>query len=252
MVKVSPDEHAEEQITSICAAVWKSGVDGVVVGNTTTSRPEGTCLSETEATVMEERGGYSGPQVFHRTVSLVKKYRQILDYPLQEQNKSQQTQLQPPEAISRGIEASFKRGERNLEDASDGSIDQLLIGVPKRHSSSTTGGTKSDTATTPSSSQHLEQSSTSKPPAQPVTLTPKIIFCTGGITNGQQALEVLSAGAFGGSDIHRYDLAKYSGANLLTISTTALVYGGVGKITSMKQEMRHKIQTSLQSDVRRS
>lgn len=36
----------------------------------------------------EERGGYSGPQLFHRTVSLVEKSRRILDCPLHEQNAS--------------------------------------------------------------------------------------------------------------------------------------------------------------------
>ena len=30
--KVSPDEDSEEQVTSICAAVWAARVDGVVVG----------------------------------------------------------------------------------------------------------------------------------------------------------------------------------------------------------------------------
>ena len=87
LVKVSPDEDTEEQIASICAAVWRSGVVyGVVDGNTTISKPEGTSLSKTEAAVMEERGGCSGPQLFHRTVSLAEKYRRILDYPLHEQN----------------------------------------------------------------------------------------------------------------------------------------------------------------------
>ena len=38
----------------------------------------------------------------------------------------------------------------------------------------------------------------------------------------------------------------------LTINTTALVYGGVGTITSMKQEIRHNIRMSLESDVRGS
>ena len=95
MVKAVLDEDTEEQVATICAAVWASGVDGVVVGNTTTLRPEMTCLSKTEATLMEERGGYSGPQLFHRTVSLVKMYRRVLDFPLLEQNQSQQTQLQP-------------------------------------------------------------------------------------------------------------------------------------------------------------
>lgn len=93
MVKVSPDEDTEEQIASICAAVWRSGVDGVVVGNTTISRPDGPNLSKIEAADMKERGGYSGPQLFYRTVSIVKKYRRILDYPLHNQNVTQQTQL---------------------------------------------------------------------------------------------------------------------------------------------------------------
>jgi len=39
MVKVSPDQDSEEEVASICAAVWTSGVDGVVVGNTTLSKP---------------------------------------------------------------------------------------------------------------------------------------------------------------------------------------------------------------------
>ena len=30
LVKVSSDEDTKEQIASICAAVWRSGVDGVV------------------------------------------------------------------------------------------------------------------------------------------------------------------------------------------------------------------------------
>lgn len=89
MVKVSPNKDIEEQVASICAAVWRSGMDGVVVGNTTTSKTEGTSLSKTEDAVMEERGGYSGTQLFHRTVSLVKKYRRISDYPLHEQIASQ-------------------------------------------------------------------------------------------------------------------------------------------------------------------
>jgi len=43
------------------------------VGNTTISRPKGTCLSKAEVAVMEERGRYSGPQLFYRTLSLAKK-----------------------------------------------------------------------------------------------------------------------------------------------------------------------------------
>lgn len=195
MVKVSPDEDTEEQVASICAAVWASGVDGVIVGNSTRLRmdalPE-TSLSKTEAAIMREQGGYSGPQLFHRTVDLVKKYRRILDYPLYEKNKSQQAQLQPQEATGTRIEASIEHDASNLEDASNESVNQHLIRIPERYSTSTTGSPGSDTPAL-SALRHLEQSSTSK--VSPATLTPKVIFCTGGITNGQQAIEVLIAGA---------------------------------------------------------
>ena len=83
MVKVSPDEDSEEQISGICEAVWDSGVDGVIVGNTTKKRPDplpkGYLLSQSEAKVLLEQGGYSGPQMFERTLALVKKYRKALD-----------------------------------------------------------------------------------------------------------------------------------------------------------------------------
>ncbi len=197
MVKVSPDEGSEEQIASICAAVWRSGVDGVVVGNTTFSRPDGTGLSKLEADVMEERGGYSGPQLFHRTVSLVKKYRRILDYPLHDQKLSDQTEQQPHEATDPQFEASDKRDEQSLIGASDESSNQRLLRIPETRSSPTTGGIGSDVASAPASvpSPNLEQSVTPQVSTQPATLAPKTIFCTGGITNGQQALEVLNAGA---------------------------------------------------------
>lgn len=194
MVKAGLDEDTEEQVATICAAVWASGVDGVV-GNTTTLRPERTCLSRTEAALMEERGGYSGPQLFHRTVSLVKKYRRVLDYPLHEQNQSQQTQLKVQEATGTRNVASFKRDEKNPEEVSDELINQRLIRGQERHSLSRTHGTGPDIAPALSASQHLEHPSTSKVLAQPATFSPKVIFCTGGITNGQQALEVLDAGA---------------------------------------------------------
>lgn len=83
MVKVSPDEDSEEQVSGICQAVWSSGVDGVIVGNTTRERPEplpaGYVLPEKESQTLLEQGGYSGPQMFDRTLALVKKYRSTLD-----------------------------------------------------------------------------------------------------------------------------------------------------------------------------
>ncbi|CBX90794.1 hypothetical protein LEMA_P058280.1 [Plenodomus lingam JN3] len=83
MVKVSPDEDSEEQISGICEAVWDSGVDGVIVGNTTKKRPDplprGYALPASEAKLLLEQGGYSGPQMFERTLALVTKYRKALD-----------------------------------------------------------------------------------------------------------------------------------------------------------------------------
>lgn len=83
VVKVSPDEDSDEQVFGICDAVLNSGVDGIIVGNTTTGRPGpipvGYELSGKEATLMREPGGYSGPQLFEKTLELVKRYRAILD-----------------------------------------------------------------------------------------------------------------------------------------------------------------------------
>lgn len=188
MVKVSPDEDTEEQVASICAAVWASGVDGVVAGNTTLSKPsplpEGTSLSKDEAAAMEERGGYSGPQLYPRTLSLVKKYRRILDYPLHEHDGSQQTQLQHRKAKC-----------NNLKEASNESNKSSSTSVLARSPQSAPGGTGSDTTPSVSAPHHLEQSFTPTTSAQPTILTPKALFCSGGITTGEQAMEVLNAGA---------------------------------------------------------
>lgn len=128
MVKVSPDEDSEEQIYGICEAIWKSGVDGVIVGNTTKKRPDpipkGFLMPKNEVETLLEQGGYSGPQMFERTKTLVARYRRLLD------------QTAEPTAPS------------------------------------------------------------------------KVIFATGGITNGKQALEVLNAGAS------------------VAMIYTAMVYGG--------------------------
>lgn len=151
-------------------------------------------MSEADAAIMREQGGYSGPQLFHRTASLVKKYRRILDLPLHGQNESHQTQLQPQEDMAMRIEATVKRDEANLKDFPNRSIDQPLLHVPERHTSSATDGTAADSAPALSASHHHEQLSTSEV-SEPAKLIPKVIFCTGGVENGQQALEVLNAGA---------------------------------------------------------
>lgn len=83
MVKVSPDEDDDLQMRGIAEAVWRSGVDGVIVGNTTKRReglvPTGHKLSWKEEKLLQEQGGYSGPQMYERTLGLVKRYRQLLD-----------------------------------------------------------------------------------------------------------------------------------------------------------------------------
>ncbi|KAL1843211.1 hypothetical protein VTJ49DRAFT_2762 [Mycothermus thermophilus] len=150
MVKVSPDEEDDAQIEGVVQAVWASGVDGVIVGNTTKRRtglvPKGLRLSKAEQQNLGEEGGFSGPAMFERTRNLVKRYRAMLD-------------------------------SYNLKTAGLGDVF----------------------------------------PSQ------KVIFATGGITNGEQALEVLNAGAS------------------VAMVYTGLVYGGSGTITRIKREMGEKL-----------
>ena len=147
MVKVSPDEDEDEQMEGIAQAVYASGVDGVIVGNTTKRRadlvPAGVRLTAKEQTALMEQGGYSGPAMFDRTLDLVGRYRKMLD---------------------------------------SGSLEATASGK---------GG--------------AEQ---------------KVIFATGGITNGEQALRILNAGAS------------------VAMVYTGLVYGGAGTVTRIKGEMR--------------
>ncbi|SPN98464.1 related to orotate reductase (NADH2) [Cephalotrichum gorgonifer] len=142
MVKVSPDEDSDAQVKDIVRAVWESGVDGVIVGNTTRRKmqaiPAGVPVTNREKGIlMMADGGFSGPSMYGRTLDLVKKYRKWLDVP------------------------SFK-GK-------------------------------------------------------------KVIFATGGITNGKEAAEIREAGA---------DVAMVY---------TGLVYGGSGTVTRIKDEMRREI-----------
>lgn len=153
MVKVSPDEDEAAQMEGIVSAVYTSGVDGVIVGNTTKRRtgllPQGVQLNHREQSALMETGGFSGPVMFERTLDLVGKYRKMLD-------------------------------DFSLQDAA----------------ARTDDGDKT------------------KQPSQ------KVIFATGGIKNGQQALQVLNAGAS------------------VAMVYTGMVYGGAGTVTRMKGEMR--------------
>lgn len=144
MVKVSPDEDDDTQVSGIVSAVFASGVDGVIVGNTTKRRqglaPAGLRLTVRDQKALAEEGGYSGPAMFQRTLDLVGKYNKLLH------------------------EESLKTGEAN-----------------------------------------------------------KVIFATGGITNGEQALKVLNAGAH------------------IAMVYTGMVYGGAGTVTRIKSEMKKEI-----------
>lgn len=86
MVKVSPDEDTDAQVKDIVRAVWESGVDGVIVGNTTRRKlqsvPSGVPISNAEKAVLTQAdGGFSGPPMYGRTLELVKRYRRWLDVP---------------------------------------------------------------------------------------------------------------------------------------------------------------------------
>ena len=169
LVKVSPDESSMDQIEGVCAAVWEAGVDGVVVGNTTTKRPVagrqggidgGLRRRREDVETMRETGGYSGPEMFERTRALVWRYRMVLDEMGgfdEEAGRQQQQQ--------RGRE----REER-----------------------------------------------------------PKVIFASGGITDGVRALQVLEAGAS------------------VAMVYTGMVYGGAGTVTRMKGELRAEMKRRIE------
>ncbi|KAL4779140.1 hypothetical protein BJX76DRAFT_100647 [Aspergillus varians] len=170
MVKVSPDEDSNEQVSGICEAVRNSGVDGVIVGNTTNRRPDplphGYTLPSKEQATLKETGGYSGPQLFDRTVALVARYRAMLDAVHDESEKA-------------------------------GTAKQLA-------------------ATTEPDSENV-------PPVDvPSGLPRKVIFASGGITNGKQARAALDAGAS------------------VAMMYTGIVYGGIGTVTRVKQELREE------------
>ncbi|KAK6529676.1 Dihydroorotate dehydrogenase (quinone), mitochondrial [Arthrobotrys megalospora] len=75
IVKISPDESSKQQIEDITSAIKRSGVDGVVVANTTLRRPE-TLVSPPH--LVHEAGGLSGPELFDTMRDLVREYRRRL------------------------------------------------------------------------------------------------------------------------------------------------------------------------------
>ncbi|KAF4619069.1 hypothetical protein G7Y89_g14778 [Cudoniella acicularis] len=196
MVKVSPDEDQDEQIEGIVEAIWKSGVDGVIVGNTTKRRhnliPKDITLPAKEKQILDEQGGFSGPHMFERTLALVKRYRNLLD-----QGPSP-PKSDPSKAVG-GLPSRDDPASTVVEKIE--SVKESLTGP---------GGAGSAEVGSPFTEGLA-------------TYEQKVIFATGGITNGKQALEILNAGA--------------SVAQIYT----ALIYGGVGTVSRIKKEMKEEI-----------
>jgi dihydroorotate dehydrogenase len=254
MVKVSPDEDSDEQIAGICQAVWESGVDGVIVGNTTNRRPEPMPslrpLSPVEEQTLLEQGGFSGPHLFERTVALVKRYKKLLDrrpYPtnknemspneletkakeieqsLQEDEKSHKASTgtairKPVDSVQPSVETG-KIALHPPPDNEQSDSQQPLFNPPKERFIDQPSNERERLRSIKEAIEHL--------PAREENVTtvdqPKVIFATGGITNGKQALEVLNAGAS------------------VAMVYTALVYGGVGTISRIKDEMRGEMKAA--------
>lgn len=217
MVKVSPDEDSESQISGICEAVWDSGVDGVIVGNTTKKRPDpipkGYIMPSTESSLLLEQGGYSGPQMFERTLALVKRYRNTLDQgpridsSISPQSKKPIAGLSSGDSIKSGkIESDQLKSETSLIKGSLGQNPEL------------------DTVNLPVGSNTPSKITSGSPIAASLSSRKsKVIFATGGITNGKQAVEILNAGAS------------------VVMVYTAMIYSGAGTISRVKGEMRDEI-----------
>jgi dihydroorotate dehydrogenase len=232
MVKVSPDEDSDTQIAGICEAVWASGVDGVIVGNTTNQRPQSLPHLQKYSPIEEQRlleqGGFSGPHLFNQTVSLVKRYKALLESPPED--------MASPERSRGALEAEAERLRESIRLAERSDLRE----PPPPPESVPEVSTKPETVELQEESQkanaELTQQNTAErdrlksiltvldklPPKDQLKppVRPKTIFATGGITSGQQASEVLNAGA---------DVAMVY---------TALVYGGVGTISRIKDELR--------------
>jgi dihydroorotate dehydrogenase len=237
MVKVSPDEDSDEQINGICAAVWASGVDGVIVGNTTNQRPQSlpylpkyTPLEEQN---LLETGGFSGPHLFEKTLSLVKRYKsQLSERPDHFDDPHRSRSALEAEAEKLKTIISDAEAQRKPEPTSPESV------VEQSQDSAETEENRKAAA------ELVQQNSLERdrlqsilnvldrlPPkdAPKAVVKPKAIFATGGITNGQQAKQILDAGA---------DIAMVY---------TALVYGGSSTISRIKDELREELKGSQAS-----
>ena len=209
-------------------------------------------LSNRETAAAAEQGGYSGPQLFERTLALVKVYRKALDEDLQRQPDPASASTQEPKSPDEGfgnqvadqIGATVQHDQRQLNDstqkADNDSKSQPLIQLPARtHPFSNT--LDPNTAAMPAFTlSDLLPQTQSNPPSQPALLpspssatssqishaeapTRKVIFASGGITNERQVQEVLAAGSS------------------IALLYSALVYGGVGTVSSIKSGLQEEM-----------
>ena len=303
MVKVSPDEDSDAQIAAVCASVYKANAQGVIVANTTMSRPALVTTSSSEfsqpnesstaspishlsasvqeassstnvtssptssslaalptnsfddmnankrivnpsvsladSVVINQKGGYSGPLTFPRTLSLVQRYRRTLDNLANESSISTSSSISTPSSSSSQritpsppTDAPPSTDYNSLPSSSSTSITNLGSTTSSHlaadtsyntdsisnHTSKTTDNSKSDKENHDSNSNKKSNSS-SNSSNRNKNKNRKAIFASGGITTGAQAQQVLDAGA---------DVAMVY---------TAMVYGGLGTVTRLKREM---------------
>ena len=166
------------------------------MGNTTKRRkdllPEGTSLPEREARALLEQGGYSGPQLFKRTVALTKRYREMLD-------EGPEGEESPPtssknssvsDSLEARIEATTARDAQNLkpdtQDAEASPKAQPIIRIPARNNPFSSDDSPSTSETPALSADHHLKQIPKLPSAKR-----KVIFSTGGITTGAQVRKLL-------------------------------------------------------------
>ena len=133
--------------------------------------------------------------------------------------------------ISENIQAGKERDEGRLKPPSSGTGQsetekQPLIRLPERHSSDTATDSVDAAQNQPLSTSPKKQpatSATTRSKRRVFDSSPKVIFASGGITNGEQALQVLNAGAS------------------VAMIYTAMTYDGVGTVGRIKREMRDEI-----------
>ncbi|EKG21278.1 Dihydroorotate dehydrogenase conserved site [Macrophomina phaseolina MS6] len=227
MVKVSPDEDSDEQMSGICDAVWESGVDGVIVGNTTNSRPaplpKGYILPAHEQETLLETGGYSGPQLFDKTLGLVARYRKMLDQgprlePAERSGSKALTgESSETSSIVEKIEAA---SDEVASEASSATAEVKLPEISESVATSPDDLTETAPVATTQGPSPVEAAAGDR---SPYSQAPKEIWATGGVTNGQQALQLLNAGAS------------------VAMVYTTMVYNGSGTVTKIKNQMREEI-----------